>query len=207
MGRTRTDAPERLKDHRATHTLPILPGRNSTPAGSGLQTTTNCLGSRRSDNSSNSPAAEFRPTENFFFSWGETRRVSPHALAASRLRIASWRVAVGRNRLSFAQGVGQNCLQGGAKLIKPRAAYAVPLASPMPYQSIRDCDTKLSNQHQLALKLKMLGRRTEPSIRKARHNKHWQSQWRPAGVGRFAQALRFAAVIGVQYSWVWVVGI
>ena len=59
-------------------------------------------------------AHEFRPTKIFFFfSWGETRRVSPHALAASRLRIAIWSVAVGRNGLSFAPGVGQNCFQVG----------------------------------------------------------------------------------------------
>ena len=49
----------------------------------------------------------------FFFSWGETRRVSPSALAVNRLRIDSWSVAVGRNGLSFAQGVGQNSPQVG----------------------------------------------------------------------------------------------
>jgi hypothetical protein len=59
-----------------------------------------------------------------FFSWGETRRVSPHLARASCFLVAGWRVRVGRNWLSFAQGVGQNSLQVGRYSVKQAGGQA-----------------------------------------------------------------------------------
>jgi hypothetical protein len=45
--------------------------------------------------------------------WGKIPSISPHLVVASHLLVAGWRVAVGRNSLNFAPGVGQNYLQVG----------------------------------------------------------------------------------------------
>ena len=89
-------------------------------------------------------AFEFRPTKFFsFFTWGETRQVSPHAARASRLLVGGWGVAVGRYCLSFAQGVGQNLLRRGVIRQELRGAASDVQNSPhILLDTCSDLDTR-----------------------------------------------------------------